>query len=186
MDFGVLAIAGLVLIVVFIAHKMFSEAFDLVHLMFSIVGILLVVGVGLIVFDAVSFKNSLSSSKVLVVKLDEGSVVAADVVGPKGSVSALSDFELANMTGYLASHQYEEVLQGYSRIFIVDAKVEGVRPSAVLASLLNSPTVFVKEYKSGNVDVYPETPLFFAARRLPLLNLGFAINPGDFLKNVTI
>ncbi len=178
MNLGFVALAVIAVLVIFVGHKLLAEAFDFVHIALSFAGILLVVLLGWLVFDAISFNSNFWSSESLVLVRDGNTLVGGASINPgSGEAVLLQDEQLANVSGYYASKNYKAAAAGHYKLITVsaDSLEKGQVSEASLASLLaeygKNSGLFLSDFKKGSVTVYPESILFKALRLAPVPSL---------------
>ncbi len=167
----------MVLVAVFIVHKMLQEAVDLAHIGISVLGILIAILFLAVIFDAISFKRNFERSDNLFVVMDGNSVAYAEVV--KGSSSRqLSSLELQNLSAFLAAKDYKRALGANYKLVLVNMSIVGTSKASgsgdgsdsvqpAVSAVFESPTTLISEYQKGSIYVYPETVTFRIMRYLP-------------------
>ncbi|MBI3033917.1 hypothetical protein HYY72_02060 [Candidatus Woesearchaeota archaeon] len=183
---------------IFIAHKLLQEAFDFLHLGISIVGIVIAVCFIAVAYDAISFRSSFSSnSNLLAVRQDSSVTYAATITNGTG-IEPVSSQELAEISAQIAGKDYKSALGKNYKLVIVEKELlsggnnssglPGSPDSEMLYSfsrLMGNPGFFAASYKSGKIEVYPETLMFKAIRIVPVPGFDNFFNAGLDRLNVT-
>lgn len=159
-----------VLLAVFLVHKMLQEAVDLAHIVVSVAGILVVVLTVVTVSDAIGFMRKFPSSENLVVVRDQGSVVFAAVV-KADSYEPLPESDVQNISSYLASKDYKRALGSNYKLVLAERSMlnfsDGQIDVSSFREIFSSPSLLLSEYRKGNIWVYPEPLSFRIIRYIP-------------------
>ncbi|MBI4439031.1 hypothetical protein HY640_03820 [Candidatus Woesearchaeota archaeon] len=186
MDSGwiIVVVVLAILVSFFLAHKLFQEAFEFMGIAVSIIGIALVVSIVVVAFDAVSFKRSFPGSESLLIVMDEKTPAAA-ILLKKNVPEPIEQEKLAPLATSINAKDYKTARgTNYKLIIIKKAAIDDLsqktagnstksppEEQAFIASSLSGlaaePSLFIAEYRKGNIIVYPETPMFKAIKYLP-------------------
>ena len=179
---GVMIVIAVVIIVVFIAHKLLQEALDFVHIAISVIGVLLAIGLIAFVYDAISFRNSLSKQDSLVVLKDGNQVIHASLL-KNSKTQPLTQDQLEQVEKSISSNDYGSALGKNYKLIIVN-KDSLMRLSGQLnitsasfesdafidtlvKHLLSHPFSLIKEVRRGGIVVYPQTYTFKLVNYIP-------------------
>ena len=107
---GVVLTVLIIVLAVFIVHKLLQEALDFMHIGVSVLGILIAILLVTVIADAISFRNNFESSSNIVV-LTEGTNARAVFIikGGIGNAAAVNVAETDNISKLLAAKDYKSI-----------------------------------------------------------------------------
>ncbi len=190
-------VLGIILFVAvaFLAFKVAKKAMQAALFVLSLAFVISLVIAAVVVVDAIRFKDRFSSSDNLFLLKQDNDVMTGFQVG--NGTNALTAGEAADYSSYLASGNKKEMLGDNYRVVLINiAVVDEIGsvtannqsfPANVVRDIFASddeaskqmffalisekvfasPTFFFEQYKKGNIEVYPETPMFRFIRLVP-------------------
>ncbi|MBI2133808.1 hypothetical protein HYU11_03955 [Candidatus Woesearchaeota archaeon] len=164
MPIEIMIVVFIILAAVFIVHKMLQEAFDILHIGISILGIMIGVLFLAVAYDAITFKINFDKSPSIVSVQEEESVIYAAILKGK-SIYPLDEQQTQNLSGYISQKDYARALGSNYKLIML--KSSFASDPSTLSSVLSSPQSFISSYKKGDIRIYPETITFKLIRYVP-------------------